>query len=114
MRLAAALVIVLTLSVTLARAEQGVPSSQTLADMRLSGLEIISDSDAMSIRGSGFNPGESLSGFADFQQHKLEFKQRVAEFQGRIDSHVFTGAASFQKNKAAFQNHVNKFHAKVH
>ena len=85
MKLVTAIVLALALSAVV-RAEQGIPSKQTLADIGLGSLRIISDTEAQAIRGAGFNPAKLLSGFAHYEQSKLEFQQRVQAFQVRIDS----------------------------
>ena len=113
MRFVPALLITLVLSAT-ARADLGAPSKQTLADMGLGSLQVISDAEAQAIRGAGFNPAKLLSGFAHYEQSKLEFRQRVQEFQERFDGRIFKGAASFQQHNANFQTNVNQFRAKVH
>ena len=37
-----------------AQADQGLPSAATLADMGLAGMQVISDSEALAVRGQGF------------------------------------------------------------
>jgi hypothetical protein len=97
-----------------AQAEQGRPNQQTLADMGLGSLRVISDVEAQAIRGAGFNPAEFLNGFAHYEQSKAEFRARVKAFQDRIDAHFFKNTASFQKHKAEFQSRVVKFRSKIH
>jgi hypothetical protein len=48
------------------RAESGRPSRQTLAAMGLEGISVLSDNDAMSIRGFGFKGGNGGSSVAVF------------------------------------------------
>jgi hypothetical protein len=109
---AATLMIVLTMYVT-ARAEQGMPSKAVLADMRLSGLQILSDHEASAIRGHGFEPGSHLAGFQHYQQSKAKFKEHVAEFRERIKNHTFAGKARFKNSIEKFHKHVKKLHDKV-
>jgi hypothetical protein len=112
MRLAAGFIVVVAFS-AIARADHGIPTNQTLAEMGLAHLEVFSDADALPIRGSGFKIADKLSGLAHYEQSKLEFRQRVRAFQNRIDLDVFKSAASLRKRKAGFQANVNKFRAKI-
>lgn len=45
----------ISLSAATVRADQGAPSAATLADMGLSGMQVMSDEDAMAVRGQGFS-----------------------------------------------------------
>ena len=110
-RLAAFMILITTYAA--ARAEQGTPSTTVLADMGLAQLQLLSDTDALAIRGRGFEPGSHLVGFEHFQQSKAEFHEHVADFRDRIDGHTFAGAAGFKEAKRDFHKHVKKFHDAV-
>ncbi len=43
------------------QAQQGMPSQATLNAMGLSGMQVVSDSEAMSIRGHGYQRGKSIA-----------------------------------------------------
>jgi hypothetical protein len=77
--------------------------------MGLARLQILSDREASTIRGRGFEPGSQLAGFESYQQSKAEFKDHVADFRERIKEHTFAGTATFKKSKENFQKHVKKF-----
>jgi hypothetical protein len=83
MRHALALGIFLALS-TAAYAEPGVPSEGVLADMGLSGLAILSDIDALEIRGDGFPPNNLSDRIAQFHQRIAAFHVRVGDFKNRV------------------------------
>jgi hypothetical protein len=104
-----------------AQADQRAPSVQVLAEMGLAGLQTISDSEALAIRGRGFDPSTALAGFESYEQSKVEFQTRVAEFRARIENHSFRGAARFANSKENFRKHVtsfqgaaNRFKQKIH
>src|SRR5262245_31268761 len=94
---AAALMIVLTMYAA-ARAESGTPSTTVLADMGITGMQILSDHEAATIRGHGFEPGSQLAGFEHYQQSKAAFKGHVAEFRKRIKNHTFPGNTRFKNS----------------
>ena len=112
MRYVAAIAIILAISAT-SRAAEGVPSQHVLAQMGLGGLQVMSDVDASAVRGSGFDPGDFLNGFEHYRQSIDNFHERVADFQDRIDDHVFKGKAGFEKSKENFHKHVMKFRRAV-
>ena len=109
---AAALMIILTMYAA-ARAESETPSTTVLADMGLTGLQILSDREASAIRGLGFEPGPHLAGFESYQLSKAKFKEHVAEFRERIKNHTFAGKARFKNSIEKFHKHVKKLHDKV-
>jgi hypothetical protein len=111
MRYVTAIAIILAISAT-SHAAEGVPSQQVLAQMGLGGLQVMSDVDASAVRGSGFDASD-LDGFEHYRQSIVNFREHVADFQDRIDGHVFKGKARFEKSKENFHKHVMKFHQAV-
>jgi hypothetical protein len=111
MRVATLLIVFVTSAAV--QAEQAAPSPQVLADMGLAGLQVLTDAQAAAIRGRGFEPGSQLDGFEHYQQSKIEFKERVAEFRHRIKHHTFAGKEGFQESIVIFHHHVKKFHEAV-
>lgn len=77
MRPAAAIVASLVLSAT-AFGAQGAPSEQVLADMGLSGLQILSDSEASAIRGAGFD------GFDTYRHSIKLYHKTVKAFHKQV------------------------------
>jgi hypothetical protein len=47
------IVALISMFASLAQADQGLPSAATLADMGLAGIDVISDREALAIRGEG-------------------------------------------------------------
>ena len=68
-----------------AAADDGRPSRDTLADMGLSGLVVVSDDEALAIRGQGLQRrfiGESMGQFVRDDEHEeghRAFRERLRE-----------------------------------
>jgi hypothetical protein len=98
MRPAVAIVIGLALSAS-AFGVEAKPSEQVLAEMGLSGLQILSDSDAMAVRGAGFD------GFATLHSSIKMFHRSVKEFH--------KAKKDFHKQVKDFHKMVKKFDRKI-
>ena len=87
MRTTAAVVLGLALS-TAAFAADGAPSSEVLAEMGLSGMQVLPDAEAANIRGSGFIGFEGFHMFKDamrdYQNQKREFHKMVKKFERKL------------------------------
>jgi hypothetical protein len=77
MRTAAAVVLALALS-NAAFAVDGAPSRQVLAEMGLSGMQVMSDDEAAKVRGAGF---VGWDGFDMFQDALKDYRKQVKHFE---------------------------------
>ena len=72
-----------------ALAADGMPSKQVLADMGLSGMQIMSDNEAARIRGSGFIGWDAFDMFKDtlrdFHKQKRQFEKLVKKFDRELN-----------------------------
>jgi hypothetical protein len=112
MRRFALMAISVLITSTIAEAE-GLPSRETLAEMGLTDLRPLSDEEAASVRGMGFDPGSQLAGFASYEQSKAAFHERVGEFRSRLQSHSYRGAADFTASQLDYHRQVQSFHDAV-
>lgn len=91
MRTAAAIVLGLALS-NAAFGAEGAPSKQVLADMGLSGMQVLSDDEAANIRGAGFVGLEGFhmykQGIHNYQKQVKHFHKQVKRFQHKIEKLV--------------------------
>jgi hypothetical protein len=76
MRTTAAMVLVLALAGT-AFAADGAPSREVLAQMGLSGMQVMTDDEAASVRGAGFI---GWDGFDMFQDAMKDYRKQVKHF----------------------------------
>lgn len=84
MRTTAAIILGLALSSAASGADQ-VPSRQVLADMGLGGMQILSDNEASSVRGSGF----SLHDFKkDFYKDVRSIKRDIRSSQKLVAKNI--------------------------
>ena len=70
-----------------ARADNGQPSAETLAEMGLSGIHVVSDSEASSVRGSGYYWGGAYRyrlGIYKFHSWVKKYHNHVKSFHNRI------------------------------
>jgi hypothetical protein len=116
MRTAAAVVFGFALS-TAAFGADGVPSKQVLADLGLSGLQILSDDQAMDIRGSGFQPGASwnaklLATIAKLEQQVNGLTTKVLNLDKSSD--LRKDVLKFHKYARNIRRTVKKFEHIVH
>jgi hypothetical protein len=102
MRTAAAIVFGLALAGAAFGAD-GAPSRQVLAEMGLSGMQILSDDQAANIRGTGFVGWEGFDLFKhslrDFQKQVWQFKKQVKKFDKKIDQHMRQWPTSWKPPK---------------
>lgn len=77
MRTAAAMGLIFAFANT-AFAADGVPSRKVLADMGLSGMQVMSDDEAASVRGMGF---VGWDGFDMFQDALKDYRHQVKHFE---------------------------------
>ena len=90
MRLAAVLIgAILANSAVDAHARQGVPSQAVLAEMGLSGMQVLSDDEALAIRGSGFSGGVGTAYHYRQSIYKLhkwvyDFHKRTKHFHKNV------------------------------
>ena len=73
------------------QADEGLPSQAVIAEMGLSGMQVLSDSEAYEIRGSGFVWGWGKS---NFSHRDIGFKFRFLVFK--------------------FHKHIKEFHRSLH
>ena len=113
MRLAAVVMGALLASVAVtAQAQHGLPSQAMLTDMGLSGMQILSDEEAMTIRGSGFRGGVGTAYHFHHSIHKFHkwvehFHKWVHQFQKRTKHfhHHFDLRHDFGKKHISFHFH---------
>ena len=94
---------VLAATAGLSCAEQGLPEASTLGDMGLSGLQVISDDEALDIRGFGYDPWHGYGRHAKHQS-----KHRSATAFGRSWAQIaYQGAsAGTEDGFAAMGRHL--------
>jgi len=86
MRTTAAVLLGLALS-SAAFGATTTPSKQALADMGLAGMQVMSDEEATSVRGMGFDGASQFhAAFADFQKQVTAFEKQVQDFRHDIES----------------------------
>jgi len=71
------------------QADEGLPSQAVIAEMGLSGMQVLSDSEAYEIRGSGFVWGWGKSNFHHsafkFRLWVFKFHKHIKEFHRSLD-----------------------------